>query len=191
MRNQRAGQATFIPLDTIQVQPIQEKYRNFVKGARLAIDVIQCDTAVARAVQHACGSSLICDTLDIAKHVRYDLNQEVKGECHISLWTDGSSCFAGRHCSPQVGTNDGRSRCGPDTQIRGGRDHKWVKKMRIADLLDLNRIKEKYISELAELAKSRPRNKADEALQDKITRIDVELTIAKDDLVRTLVGWAG
>jgi structural maintenance of chromosome 1 len=32
MRDQRAGQATFLPLDTISVKPIQEKYRSFVKG---------------------------------------------------------------------------------------------------------------------------------------------------------------
>lgn len=52
-----------------------------------------------------------------------------------------------------------------------------------ADHTDLNRMKEKYISELAELAKSKPKNKTDDALQDKITRINVELGIAKDDLV--------
>jgi len=32
MRNQRAGQATFIPLDTIQVKPINDKLRTFAKG---------------------------------------------------------------------------------------------------------------------------------------------------------------
>lgn len=80
MRNQRAGQATFIPLDTIQVKPTQEKFRAFAKGARLAIDCIKYDPAVARAMLHACGSSLICDTMDVARHVCYEKNQEVKGE---------------------------------------------------------------------------------------------------------------
>jgi structural maintenance of chromosome 1 len=79
MRNQRAGQATFIPLDTIQVRPVQEKYRNFAKGARLAIDCIEYEPAVERAMQHACGSSLICDSIAVAKHICYDRNQEVKG----------------------------------------------------------------------------------------------------------------
>lgn len=80
MRNQRAGQATFIPLDTIQIKPVQEKYRNFVKGARLAIDCIEYDPKVERAMQHACGSTLICDSMQIAKHVCYEKGQEVKGE---------------------------------------------------------------------------------------------------------------
>ena len=91
MRNQRAGQATFIPLDSIQVKPVQEKYRNYAKGARLAIDCIEYEPAVERAMQHACGSSLICDTMDIAKHICYERNQEVKGEFRLDLFTDDSA----------------------------------------------------------------------------------------------------
>ena len=79
MRNQRAGQATFIPLDTIQVKPVPERLRNFARGARLASECIEYDPAVERAMQHACSSSLICDTMDIAKYVCYERSQEVKG----------------------------------------------------------------------------------------------------------------
>jgi structural maintenance of chromosome 1 len=80
MKSQRAGQATFIPLDTIQVKPVTERLRNFTKGARLAIDCIQFAPAVERAMQHACGSSMICDTMAVAKYVCYEKAQEVKGE---------------------------------------------------------------------------------------------------------------
>jgi len=34
-RNQCAGQGTFIPLDTIQVKPLNDKFRAFGKGVRL------------------------------------------------------------------------------------------------------------------------------------------------------------
>jgi len=50
MRNQRAGQATFIPLDSIQVKPINDKFRSFAKGARLAVDVIQYEPVMERAI---------------------------------------------------------------------------------------------------------------------------------------------
>lgn len=80
LRNQRAGQATFIPLDTIQVKPINDKYRSFAKGARLAVDVIQYEPAVERAMHYACGNALVCDTMDVARYVCYDKGQEVKGE---------------------------------------------------------------------------------------------------------------
>lgn len=84
MRNQRAGQATFIPLDTIQVKPINDKYRAFAKGARLAVDVIQFDAAVERAMHHACGNALVCDTMDVAKYVCWERGQEVKGESNFA-----------------------------------------------------------------------------------------------------------
>jgi len=41
MRNQRVGQATFIPLDTIQVKPADDKFRTFAKGVRLAVDIVE------------------------------------------------------------------------------------------------------------------------------------------------------
>lgn len=83
MRNQRVGQATFIPLDTIQVKPINDKYRSFAKGARLAVDVIQFDPAVERAMHHACGNALVCDTMDVARYVCWEKGQEVKGMCML------------------------------------------------------------------------------------------------------------
>lgn len=79
MRNHRSGQATFIPLDTIQVKHINDKFRSFAKGVRLAVDVIQFDSAVERAMHHACGNALVCDTMDVAKYVCWEKGQEVKG----------------------------------------------------------------------------------------------------------------
>lgn len=80
LRTQRAGSATFIPLDTISVKPIHDKYRSYAKGARLAVDVIQYDAALERAIHHACGNALVCDTMEVAKYVCYEKGQgqEVK-----------------------------------------------------------------------------------------------------------------
>lgn len=79
MRTQRAGQATFIPLDTIKVKPLNDRLRSIERGARLAVDVIQFDPAVERAIHHACGNSLVCDSMEIARRVCYDKAQEIKG----------------------------------------------------------------------------------------------------------------
>ena len=83
MRNQRAGQATFIPLDTIQVKSVNDKYRSFARGARLAVDVIQFEPAVERAIHYACGNALVCDTMDVARYVCYEKGQEIKGEYRL------------------------------------------------------------------------------------------------------------
>lgn len=79
MRQQRAGQATFIPLESIQAKSINDKYRSFARGARLAIDVIQYEPVVERAMFHACGNALVCDTMEVARYVCYEKGQEVKG----------------------------------------------------------------------------------------------------------------
>lgn len=83
LRNQRAGQATFIPLDTAQVKPINDRLRSVAKGARLAIDVVQFDTSLERAMQYACGNALVCDTIDVARNICYEKKQEVKGTCSV------------------------------------------------------------------------------------------------------------
>ena len=80
MRNQRAGQATFIPLDTIQVKPINDKYRSFARGARLAVDVIQYEPVLERAMHFACGNALVCDNMDVDRYVCYEKGQELKGK---------------------------------------------------------------------------------------------------------------
>ena len=93
MRTQRAGSATFIPLDTIQAKPVPERLRNLVKGAKLAIDCIEYDTKVERALQYVCGNAMICDTMAVAKEVCYEKAQDVKGQSagdhHLCNTADG------------------------------------------------------------------------------------------------------
>lgn len=79
LRNQRAGQATFVPLDTIQTKPINDRLRSLSPHARLAVDVMQYSPAVERAVHYACGNTMICDTFDVARHICYEKHQRVKG----------------------------------------------------------------------------------------------------------------
>ncbi|KAJ8585515.1 Smc hinge domain-containing protein [Rhizopogon salebrosus TDB-379] len=77
IRTQRAGQATFLPLDAINTKPINDKFRLFAKGARLAVDVIQYESAVERAMLRACGNALVCDTMEVARCVCWERGQEV------------------------------------------------------------------------------------------------------------------
>lgn len=78
LKRQRIGQATFIPLDTIQPKEINDRLRSIAPGARLAIDIVQYDSQLERAMRYACGNALICDTLDIARNVIYEKRQQVK-----------------------------------------------------------------------------------------------------------------
>ena len=87
MRQNRAGVATFIPLDTITPKPIDDRFRTYARGARLALDVIEYESDVERAMLFACGNALVCDTLEVARHVVYEKGQEVRGasrRCYCS-----------------------------------------------------------------------------------------------------------
>jgi chromosome segregation ATPase len=112
MRNARAGIATFLPLDTLSVKPIRDKFRSYSKNARLAIDVVQYDNAVEKAVHFVCSTAMVCDTIEVAKYVCYDKGQEVKGAAACSMLgpelNRGSSCHAGWHRLPQNGPDYGR-----------------------------------------------------------------------------------
>ncbi|ODN84648.1 hypothetical protein L202_00553 [Cryptococcus amylolentus CBS 6039] len=167
MRNQRAGQATFIPLDTIQVKPIPEKLRNFARGARLAIDCIEYDPVVERAMQHACSSSLICDTMEIARYVCYEKGQEVKA---VTL----------------EGTVIHKSGL-----ITGGRGSRTGAKFDSVDVDKLKANKEKELNNLKELHASKPNDKGDEILLESLSRLNAEIFIAKDELASIEVRLRG
>ncbi|KAF8996172.1 condensin complex subunit SMC1 [Cyathus striatus] len=159
MRNQRAGQATFIPLDTIQFKPVNDKFRSFAKGARLAVDVVQYEAAVERAIHHACGNALVCDNMDVARYICYDKGQEVKA---VTL----------------EGTIIHKSGL-----ITGGRStHGNSKKSSEQDVQGLQRGRDTLLSQLRELAKQKSKIKTDENLVAEISRLESTLIVSREDL---------
>ncbi|KAJ3088604.1 Structural maintenance of chromosomes protein 1 [Quaeritorhiza haematococci] len=96
IRDQRIGQATFLPLDTIQVKPINEKYRSSAisQSSHDSLTLIWAPvvivplffpfshkTAEAQfepVIQHICGNALVCETTDVAKYIVYEKKEEVK-----------------------------------------------------------------------------------------------------------------
>ena len=78
-----------------------DKFRTFAKGVGLAVDIVEHEPAIERAIHHACGSALICDSMDIRKEC---LLQEVKGiyyELHIKVSINSLfpiSGHVGRNC---------------------------------------------------------------------------------------------
>ncbi|KAG1770008.1 RecF/RecN/SMC [Suillus occidentalis] len=159
MRTQRAGQATFLPLDTISTKPINDKFRSFARGARLAVDVIQYEPAVERAMLHACGNALVCDTMDVARYVCWERGQEVKAVTLEGTVIHKSGLITG-----------GRSTHG------GGK--KWEEK----DVQGLTRLRDNLVAQLQELNRSKPRGKADENVIAEITRLESAIAVVRDDL---------
>lgn len=168
MRQQRAGQATFIPIETIQIKPVPEKLRNFARGARLAIDCIEFDASLERAVQHACGSAMICDTIEVAKYICYEKRQEVKAVTLEGTVIHKSGLITG-----------------------GSSGKKNSHKFSDRDVTTLKESKDNYLLKLQELKKSKPNPKDDEALIQSLARLEAEATTASDDLNATRLRLGG
>ncbi|CEQ42431.1 SPOSA6832_04230 [Sporobolomyces salmonicolor] len=161
MRVQRLGTATFLPLETIKVQPVSDKYRSIAKGARLAIDVITFDSSVEKAMQSSCGNALVCDNMQIARSICYDRGQEVK-----AVTLDGTVIH-------RAGT------------ITGGVSHSGGRHFEDQEVEGLRRRENELKAKLAELYKSRPRPNAEEMLLTEMTRLEADLTVVQDDLTST------
>eukprot|EP01116_Phalansterium_solitarium_P016500 TRINITY_DN3844_c0_g1_i1.p1 TRINITY_DN3844_c0_g1~~TRINITY_DN3844_c0_g1_i1.p1 ORF type:complete len:1226 (+),score=616.02 TRINITY_DN3844_c0_g1_i1:155-3832(+) len=78
LREQRVGLATFLPLDSIQVKPVNERLRTLGGTARLVLDVISYEPGIEKAVQYAVGQCVVCDTVDEARRLVFDGAQRIK-----------------------------------------------------------------------------------------------------------------
>ncbi|XP_078596279.1 structural maintenance of chromosomes protein 1A-like [Branchiostoma floridae x Branchiostoma japonicum] len=88
MKEQRSEPETFLPLDYIEVRGTNEKLREIRNphGVKLVIDVIRYEPAsVKKALQFACGNSLVCESPDDAKKVAFEM-----GERHKAVSLDGT-----------------------------------------------------------------------------------------------------
>ena len=86
MRDQRVGTATFLPLDTLKPKRINERHRNLGSRYTLAIDVLQYDEAIEKAVQYALSGAVVCETLEDARYLCFQKREKVKAvtlEGHI------------------------------------------------------------------------------------------------------------
>ncbi|SCU78138.1 LAFA_0A05116g1_1 [Lachancea sp. 'fantastica'] len=71
LKKQRSGIISFIPLDTISVNKISMLSAD-AEGSMLAIDAIDYEPELEKAFQFVCSDAIICDTLPIAKDLRWE-----------------------------------------------------------------------------------------------------------------------
>ncbi|CAM0136232.1 unnamed protein product [Umbelopsis sp. WA50703] len=167
MRDQRAGHATFIPLDTIVAPAVDERFRTIASGAKLAVDVLEYDDQYERALLYACGNSLVCDTLAIAKHICYDRNQEVK-----AVTLDGTVIH-------RTGL------------ITGGESVGTAKQWEERELEGLKQTRDNLLAQLNELSKKRRRGSAEENAKSECEALETKLNFLRDELKGTQTKLAG
>lgn len=107
LKDNRMPPMTFIPMDSIDVRPIRSDYRGIARGARLAVETVRYPAEIEIAVQYVCEDTMICDDMDVSKHVRWTKRAHVKtvtldgsvihksnlmtggsGSSNVNQWTD-------------------------------------------------------------------------------------------------------
>ena len=158
LREQRRGQATFIPLDTIQFTALNSNFKGQHRGCRMALDTINYDRPLERAFSYVCGNAVICDDLAVAKTICWEKRNDVK-----AVTLDGSIIHKGGNMTGgQGGKQD--SRRWEDTEVE-----------------NLRKLQEKLVSELAALPESRRGASEEEVLQGELAGLEQKLTYIKDE----------
>ncbi|KAK4521187.1 uncharacterized protein ATC70_013132 [Mucor velutinosus] len=160
MREQHVGVATFLPIHSLSLPPINDRYRNFVKGARLAYDVLKFDKQYNSVIQYACGSTLICDNLTIAKQICFEMNENVR-----TVTLDGSVIH-------QSGLMTGGQSGAQTTK-------KWAQ----SDVEDLMRSRDKLLEELNQISKTKRMGSAEDSAKSDCSNLNSQLNTLKEELI--------
>lgn len=158
LKDQRFPPMTFIPLDNIKVNAANTAVKG-ISGARLTIDAIDFDSSLERAMSYACGGSIVCDTLDIAKHVCYDRRIQVKAVTLEGFVIHKAGLMTG-----------GR---GPEKGKRRFEEH---------DVQNLQKMADKFRDEIEKLPRADRRGTAEETLQNELAGLDQRLAFANSEL---------
>ena len=159
LRSERRGVATFIPLDTISGTTIDSNLKGMHKGTRMAIDTIDYDKVYDRAMSYACGNTIVCDDMSIARYICYEKGLDIK-----AVTLDGTVISKGG-------------------LMTGGRG-KEQNSMRWEDALvdNLRKSVDRYRTDLAALAETRRETTEEETLQSELAGLDQRLVYAKEEV---------
>jgi structural maintenance of chromosome 1 len=160
LKDQRHSPMTFIPLDNIKVNAVNANLKGLNK-ARLTIDTIDFDSSLERAMSYACGSSIVCDNLEIAKDICYKRRIEVKAVTLEGFVIHKAGLMTG-----------GR---GPEP--KGGK-----RKFEEHDTENLRVAADRIRAEIEALPKANRRGAAEETLQSDLTGLEQRLAFAKSEL---------
>ena len=158
LREQRRGQATFIPLDTIQFTSLSSSLKGQHRGCRMALETINYDRNLERAFSYVCGNAVICDDLAVAKTVCWEKRNDVK-----AVTIDGSVIHKGGNMTGGQGTKSDARR--------------WDE----SEVDNLRRLQEKLVSELAALPEMRRGASEEESLQGELSGLEQKIAFLQEE----------
>ncbi|KAF2271090.1 putative cohesin complex subunit [Lojkania enalia] len=161
LKDQKLGQFTFIPLDTIAIKAVNQNLKGMHKGMRLGIDCIDYDPALERAMASACGNSIICDDMKVAKYLCYERGVDAK-----AVTLDGTVIAKAGTITGGRLPSDNRGSAFSDAQVE-----------------QLVKLKDRQMEQLAALPKNVDRpSPEEEGLYSDILDLDYRIRSAQDEL---------
>ncbi|CAI5756124.1 unnamed protein product [Candida verbasci] len=162
LKERRAGIATFIPLDSIDSEPIDLNYLRSLSTPGL--DILKYDKSLEPAINHLIGNTLVTETIDEARNLKFN-----KGFENKIVTIQGSVI----HKSNLMTGGQQKSKINWDKQ-------EWIK---------LNDVKEQISLEISKLQESKPKELDINLLTEEISNLDDKLPILrnqKSSLERTI-----
>ena len=160
LKEQRFPPMTFIPLDNIKVNAVNAAIKGF-SGARLTIDTIKFDSSVERAMAYACGSSVVCDDLDVAKSICYEKRIPVKAVTLAGYIIHKAGLMTGG---------------------RGPESKSGKRRFEDADLQNLQRMASKLKDDIERLPQADRRGTQEEKLQTELSGLERRSVALKEEL---------
>ncbi|KAK5109705.1 hypothetical protein LTR62_006828 [Meristemomyces frigidus] len=159
LRDQRISQVRFIPLDTIIHQQPNANLRGAHPGMRLAIDTIDFENNVERAMHFVCENAIVTDTMKIAKHLCYERKLEVK-----AVVLDGTVIHKGGNMTGGQEPSDKKRR------------------FEEAEVDNLRILAEKFRGDIEALPKPHKREAEQEQLQSELSGLEIKLKYGQEEL---------
>lgn len=157
----KRGVITVIPLDTAQIKPIDPNLKGAHPKTRLLIDAISYDNKFERAMSFACGNTLVCDDLGVARKVVYSRGVRVK-----AVTLDGSIIHKG----------------GNMTGGRGPEDRGAKRRWEGEDVDAIQKLADKLRDDLRQLPSLHALREDEEKLKSELNRLELQRQFAEEQL---------
>ncbi|CAK7208211.1 Structural maintenance of chromosomes protein 1 [Sporothrix curviconia] len=161
LKEQRHTPMTFIPLDNVKVSAPNTAIKG-IQGARLTIDTIDFDSNLERGMAFACGGSVICDSMDVAKNIVYQKRLPVKAVTLEGFLINRSGTMTGGRMPDQ----------------KGNRGKRFAEE----DVQNLERMFEKKRADLEKLPKPSHLLHHEKVLNDELIHLEQRLRAARAEL---------
>ncbi|PHZ08880.1 RecF/RecN/SMC protein [Rhizopus microsporus ATCC 52813] len=165
MKEQHIPTATFLPLHSLSVPSINQNLSSLVKGVRLAFDLVKFDSQYEQVVRYACGNTVVCDNLSIAKRVCFDMNESVRAVTLDGTVIHPSGLMTGGSAPTQPVT-------------------KWHES-EVEEYLELMKQRDEYLAELNNISMNKRMGSLEDSVRNDCARLQAQVDSLKDDLLAT------